>query len=253
MWLLHGAWCRPFLSALLGRLCNPPFPVAPSCPRPCPCASFPFVSCPRPLSRGYTPPGRLQTLSTGPLDPHSSRDRRVPLARVALYISPSYAGTVALGFFRVLWRPFSFVPRPHPVLISHRAASYPVERAGRTVSCPLYRLLLSVPLGSLSPCSVLFVFLCFCFGSLFCAHPDVCPPPPCPLCVSFTVPSPGVSFFSLASSASLSQPCRPNPSFSALSSHSNPLPTLPFPIGRNIEGCCLKVTVRFPCAVHCSV
>ena len=52
-------------------------------------------------------------------------------------------------------------PVPHPVFIPHRAASYPVARAQSTVSCPLHRLLLSVPLLSLSCRSLSIVFFFF--------------------------------------------------------------------------------------------
>ena len=65
--MLHGSCRRLVLSVLHGPLCDPSFPLAPSCPWPCPRANVPFVTCSRPSSRGYSAPGGLQPLGACPL------------------------------------------------------------------------------------------------------------------------------------------------------------------------------------------
>ena len=61
------------------------FPV----PRPRPNPLGRLAAPSHPSSRVYTPPGRQQPCGAGPLDPHSSRDRFVCLARVAPFPPPS--------------------------------------------------------------------------------------------------------------------------------------------------------------------
>ena len=115
---LHGDWFPNFMGLLLGAFGLPalpmshsplphpgtgPFPASPGLPtlsgRCVALATRP--SPPRPLvpaSRVYAPPGRLLPCGAGPLGPLPSRDRFVPLARVAPFPPPS----------------LSPVPRPWP-------------------------------------------------------------------------------------------------------------------------------------------
>ena len=80
-----------------------PFPASRGLPTPfgrcAALATRPSPCCPLfPSSRVYTPPGRQQPCSAGPLDPLPSGDRFVRLARVAFFPPP----------------PPSPVPRPRP-------------------------------------------------------------------------------------------------------------------------------------------
>ena len=75
-------------------------PVPRTGPNPLGCLAAPS----HPSSRVYTPPGRQQPCGASPLDPHSSGDRFVRLARVAPFPPPSP------------------VPRPRPIPLGCRAA-----------------------------------------------------------------------------------------------------------------------------------
>ena len=141
---LHGDWFPNPTGLLLGAVCLPshpmshspmphpvtgPFPASHHFPTPPGCcaalATRPSLS--RPLfqsSRVYTPPGRQQPCGAGSLDPLSSGDRFVRLARAAPFPPP----------------PLSPVPRPRPIPLGCCAA--PSPPSSRVYS----------PLGRQQPC-----------------------------------------------------------------------------------------------------
>ena len=95
-----------------------PSPVPRPRPKPLGCRAAPS----HPSSHVYTPPGCQQPCGAGPLDPHPSRDRLVPLARVAPFPPPSP------------------VPRPRPIPLGCCAA--PSHPSSRVLTPP----------GGLQPC-----------------------------------------------------------------------------------------------------
>ena len=106
----------------LARVAPFPPPSLSPVPRPRPKSLGCRAARSHPSSRVYTPPGRQQPCGAGPLDPHSSGDRFVRLARVAPF------------------PPFSPVPRPRPNPLGCCAApSHPSSRV-------------YTPLGLQQPC-----------------------------------------------------------------------------------------------------